>query len=63
MFKEVSGYCNKQNTEYKIQIDCIPAETTEGIEYTKAGMICQFNSANHTCQDRNDCSIWKCFAP
>ena len=62
MGKKVRGYCNIQDKYETIEIDVIPSNTSEGTEYAKAGINCEYNNANHTCK-RNDCPIWINFRP
>lgn len=61
MYKTVNGYCELQKKNVEIEIECIPADTYEGIEYAKAGIKCKYDP-HHACK-RNECSIWKHFHP
>lgn len=62
MRKDVYGYCKIQNKNVTIKIEIISSDTLEGTEYVKAGIDCEYNNANHTC-NRNDCPIWRNFTP
>lgn len=60
--KEVTGRCRITGKEKTITINCIDASSTEGAGYAKAGVICDINNAQHTCQ-RDNCPIWIDFCP
>lgn len=62
MAKTASGYCKLQNKNVTIKINVIPAHTSEGAEYAKADIDCEYNNSYHTCK-RNDCPIWCDFRP
>ena len=37
MYRNVRGFCDKENKDVNILIECIPYKNTEGTIYAKAG--------------------------
>lgn len=57
----VSGYCDKQNKEYSVEIEEINASATEDtVQKNIMGRLyCKYNRTADCCTGKGDCSILK----
>lgn len=62
MYRNVRGFCNKENKDVNILIECIPYKNTEGTIYAKGGINCLDKEISHHCA-REDCPIWVHYHP
>ena len=62
MYRNVRGFCDKENKDVNILIECIPYKNTEGIIYAKGGINCLDKEIFYYCV-REDCPIWVHYHP
>ena len=57
MYRNVHGFCDKENKGINIRIEFIPCGTQEGGEYAPGKIDCAYSDATYHCH-RTDCPIW-----
>lgn len=62
MYRNVRGFCDKENKDVNVLIECIPYKNTEGTIYAKGRINCLYKEISCHCE-REDCPIWVHYHP